>query len=119
MVSPVAGGTSGNVSFVESLLDAGAEINYVDESGNTALRMAIEAGHPSLARRKSRYGTCSLSRGADIRRGNPSAAAYAERNSHRDNVIEHIAGLSIFDEVFGSDDEAGGNPATGADMDTR
>ena len=51
----------GDVSFVESLLDAGAEINYVDESGNTALRMAIEAGHPgAFARRKSRYGTCSF-----------------------------------------------------------
>lgn len=110
----------GDVSFVESLLDAGAEINYVDESGNTALRMAIEAGHPEpLHVENQDTARVLLSRGADIRRGNPSAAAYAERNSHRDNVIEHIAGLSIFDEVFGSDDEAGGNPATGADMDTR
>lgn len=103
----------GDAEFVVELLDKGANIDYVDQSGNTALTRAIKAGHPeSLPDRHAITAGVLLDKGARVDLGNPSALTYAEHNHRRGFVLERL----LISHVFDSDDEDHGYLGTGADV---
>ena len=104
----------GDAEFVVELLDKGAKIDKVDETGNTALTRAIKAGHPEPL--QDRYATTAwvlLEKGARIDLGRPSAAEYADDNSGRGDILSSISSMA---ERFSSDDEDHGYLGTGADV---